>query len=194
MVVGICASRCGAGEIARDGIQRITVVVQLLLLVSVVLHVPVVVGLIQIPLVVLLPHAGEIGVLPQELTLQRIGTCDALGGVEDVAGVLLGRTELVLDALLINAGIACQVGLLCTQLILDLLLLELCRLVIVLELKVIRAVTKVLRQRVLVLLKLLVVGRSTECASLRKLGCRRWRCRVLVSVRDVRIGLVDHRL
>ena len=44
------------------------------------------------------------------------------------------------------------------------------------------------------MLKLLVIGRATERTTLGELRCKLWSSRVLVGVRDVRVGLVDHRL
>jgi len=91
-------------------------------------------------LVVLLAKTRKVGVLAQELTLQRIGTRNALRGIQDVSGVLLSRSELVLDALLIDASIASKIGLV----VLDRLLGQLGRLVVVLEKQVVSAVADVL--------------------------------------------------
>jgi len=81
----------------------------------------------------LLLQASQIGVLAQELALQRVGTRECLRRPKDVLGVLLRRVELILHALLIQASVASQVGLLRANLILDLLLRGLSRLVVVLE-------------------------------------------------------------
>lgn len=91
-------------------------------------------------MVVLLAKTRKVGVLAQELTLQRIGTRNALRGIQDVSGVLLSRSELVLDALLIDASIASKIGLV----VLDRLLGQLGRLVVVLEKQVVSAVADVL--------------------------------------------------
>jgi hypothetical protein len=92
-----------------------------------------------------------------------------LRGIEDVPGVLLRSTELVLNALLVQAGITRKVGLLCVNLVLDLLLGELGRLVVVLEQQVAIGIADVLCQRVLGILDLLVVGRTAKRPTLREL-------------------------
>jgi len=67
-------------------------------------------------------------------------------------------------------------------------------LVVVLEQQVVGTVGEVLCQRVVVLLQLLVVGRTTEGTALREL-CGGLRGNIVaVGVRDVRVRLVDHRL
>lgn len=175
-------------------IKGVSVVGKLLLVITIHLVVPVVGVLIEDALVVLLLQASEVAVLAEELTLQRIGARDALRGAEDVSGILLSGTELILNALLIDARVARQIGLLGVDLVLDLLLCKLGRLVVVLEQQIVRAVGKVLGQRVLVLLQLLVIGRTTKCTALCELRCHGWRRTVLVGVRDVRVRLVDHRL
>lgn len=117
-----------------------------------------------------------------------------MGCVEDVASVLLGRGKLILDTLLVDTGVTCQIGLLGVELVLNLLLLQLRRLVVVLEKQVVGAVTQVLRQRVLVILNLLVIGRSAERATLCELCRRRGDRGVGIGIRDVCVCLVDHRL
>lgn len=118
---------------ALHRVERLTHIRQLLLLVTICLVVPVVRILIEDALVVLLTKASKIGVLAEELALQGIRTRDALRCIENVAGVLLSSGELVLYALLIDAGVTCKIRLLGVDLVLDLLLSELGRLVVVLE-------------------------------------------------------------
>lgn len=68
------------------------------------------------------------------------------------------------------------------------------RLVVVLEQQIAIGVADVLRQRVLGVLNLLVVGRATERAALSELRGKLRRHAVLVSVCQVRVGLINHRL
>lgn len=121
------------------------------------------------PLCRLLLQPSQVGVLAQELALQGIRTRERLRRAKDVLGVLLGGVELVLDALLIQTSVTRKVGLLRVDLVLDLLLGKLGRLVVVLEQQIAIGVADVMRQRVLGVLNLLVVGRATECTALSEL-------------------------
>lgn len=101
---------------------------------------------------------------------------------------------MILDALLIQRGVACQICLLGVDRILDLLLGELGRLVVILEQQIAIGIADVLRQRVLGVLNLLVVGRAAERTALRELRGK-LRCHAgVVGVSEVCVGLIDHRL
>lgn len=163
-----------------------------MLVIAIRLVVPVVRGLIEQRLLVLLLAARKVAVLPQELALQSVCTRDALGGVEDQASILLGCPKLVLQALLIQGSVTCQVRLLSLHIAVQGVLGELLLVLVVLAVEARRHLAEVLGESVLRLLHGVVVGASAE-RTIRSELSRQSRSRVLVvAVDDVLLGLVDH--